>query len=235
MAKAMKRMTFLFAGLIAAAGVFAFKRLTTFVPPARPSTRFPLPISTGVGAAAAAMLTAAPAAHADKVDDAAVSLADAAYPVFQRINWAEAKPFVNYLGNANWDSRNLAIAIQKVLQMGIAASRSDITAAVTAHEKALRAAIGDNRILSPNGLVAPLFETEECFRTIARLITSAGSEKSMEVYNAVNALGTPALYNEFYASVGKEDAAAAYKIFMELAEVGKVSPELLKVSKYVMR
>lgn len=165
-------------------------------------------------------MTAVPAAHADKVDDAATRLADTVYPVFQRIDWAEASPFVNYLSSANWDSRNLAIAVQKVLQLGMAANRNDIVSAVAAHEKALRATIADNKMLAPNGLVAPLFETEEIFRSVARLLVSAGPEKNMDVYNAVNALGVPSFYSAAYSAVGSEDAVAGYKIFQELVEAG---------------
>ncbi|CAE8654184.1 unnamed protein product, partial [Polarella glacialis] len=87
--------------------------LPAFVPPpAGQSLRHGVHMSTAMGAAA--VLGAAPAAFADKIDDAATKLSEASYPFLKEIDWTS--PVYGSLPNAN-PVKVLAV-INKALVMG---------------------------------------------------------------------------------------------------------------------
>ncbi|CAE8705406.1 unnamed protein product [Polarella glacialis] len=106
--------------------------LPAFVPPpAGQSLRHGVHMSTAVGAAA--VLGAAPAAFADKIDDAATKLSEASYPFLKEIDWTSN--VYGSLPNAN-PVKVLAV-INKALVMGASMDSAALKKGVLAHASAI--------------------------------------------------------------------------------------------------
>merc|ERR1712064_193062 len=125
-----------------------------------------------LAAGAAAMLGAAPA-YADKIDDAAKKLSEASYPFLKEIDWTS--DVYGKLPTAS--PAEVMKAIDSMLKMGAAMDPSALKAGVLAHNTAISH--------MDYKLVTPLADYTAINAAIGHRVASAGSSKTMDVYNAI--------------------------------------------------
>jgi len=194
--------------IIAVIVFFAVSQLqqSTFVPPPvvhrSGSKLFPIATATAAGVAGAAP------AFADKIDDAAKKLTDAAYPLMQKIDWdsdiyAKAPPGLT--------SKQVLNAIDKVLVMGASMDSVTLNKAVEAHHQAI-VNLGDK-----SGVLAkPDFLAINA--ALGHAIAKTPKNKVMDVYYAFNKLISPDVGKFLLAKVGPETALPAYAGFIAFVE-----------------
>lgn len=195
-------------------------RQPTFVPaPSRRPEPFSL-LSAGAGLAGA--ISAAPSAFAaepkaiqDPVDRAAIKLTAAIYPLMQEIDWVKSPAVTKWFSSAssNWSPVDVAGAAKKVLEAGIAMEPGLVRNAVLAHDVALKAAMKNPKLMAPQPVV------EEVASSVARLIASAGDERSMAVYNAFANLGFADFQNDFYRTMDRREVDAVKDAWFEMVAV----------------
>jgi hypothetical protein len=193
--------------LIVALVVFMGLRHSTFVPPpARPAA--PMAAAGGL----LAMLGAAPAAHADKIDDAAKKLSEASYPFLKEIDWSSdvyaklptAGPFEQLK------------AIDKMIVMGAAMDPAALKAGAAAHHKAIGS-------IDAQG-VTTLADYTAINAAIGHMVASVPASKTMDVYNALAGFSLGKDVGPYMMSkVNAADASAAYKAFLDFKDVVKAS------------
>jgi hypothetical protein len=192
--------------LIVALVVFTGLRHSTFVPaPAR-----------GVApmAAAGGMLAmlGAPAAHADKIDDAAKKLSEASYPFLKEIDWTS--DVYAKLPTAGWNP--VLKAVDKMIVMGAAMDGAALKAGADAHHKAIGS-------IDAKG-VTSLADYTAVNAAIGHMVASAGQAKTMDVYNAFAGFNLGKDVGPYMMSkVNAGDASAAYSAFLEFKEAVKAS------------
>jgi len=190
--------------LIAAAAAACLCRLwpASFVP--APARHGPAAI-----AATAGVVGAAPAAFADRIDDAAKVLSEASYPLLKEINWNNG-----YYGSIPGVSPAAgAKAIAKTLEMGAAMDPKALKAGVKAHSDAISA-------INTEGVTSKAAYTK-INAALGHMIASAGEAKTMAVYDAwkeVVPAGAPAYLK---STVNGKDAEKAYRALMDFKDVVK--------------
>ncbi|CAE8654185.1 unnamed protein product [Polarella glacialis] len=181
--------------------------LPAFVPPpAGQSLRHGVHMSTAVGAAA--VLGAAPAAFADKIDDAATKLSEASYPFLKEIDWTS--PVYGSLPNAN-PVKVLAV-INKALVMGASMDAAALKKGVLAHASA----IGH---VDSKGMI-PLPDYTAINAAIGHMVASVPKNQVIDVLNAAGDVVRKEEVGAYMKSlVNSGDAEAAYKAFWEFKDV----------------
>merc|ERR1711879_751812 len=172
----------------------------------------PGPAGRSMGGAAAgtvAMLGAAPA-YADKIDDAAKKLSEASYPLLKEIDWTS-----DVYGKLPTASPAETLkAIDSMLKLGAAMEPSALKAGVLAHSTAISHV--DSK------LVTPLADFTAINSAIGHMIASAGSSKTMDVYNAFAKFNLGKDVGPYMMSkVNQGDHEAAYKALLEFKDVVK--------------
>ena len=159
-----------------------------------------------------ATLGAAPAAHADKIDDAAKKLSAASYPFLKEIDWTSdvyaklptAGPF------------DVLPAIDKMIVMGAAMDGAALKAGAMAHHKALGS-------IDAKG-VTTLADYTAINAAIGHMVASAGESKTMDVYNAFDSFSLGKDVGPYMMSkVSADDAKKAYEAFLEFKNAVKAS------------
>jgi hypothetical protein len=177
-----------------------------FVPPAGQRVGPGVHFSTAVGAAA--MLGAAPAAFADKIDDAAKKLSEASYPFLKEIDWKS--PVYGNLPNA--DPLKVLKAIKSALDMGAAMDPAALKAGVLAHSRSIDS-------IDAKG-VTSLADYQAINAAIGHMVASVPKSKVVDVYTAFSGLAPKQVVGEYMKSlVDAGDALAAYKAFWEFKDV----------------
>ncbi|CAE8641396.1 unnamed protein product [Polarella glacialis] len=181
--------------------------LPAFVPPpAGQSLGRGVHMSTAVGAAA--VLGAAPAAFADKIDDAATKLSAASYPFLKEIDWTS--PVYGSLPNAN--PVKVLAAIKKALVMGGSIDSGALKEAVLAHAKAIEH-------VDAKGMI-PLADYEAINAGIGHLVASVPNNQVVAVYSAFADVVKKEEVGAYMKSlVTSADAEAAYQAFWEFKDV----------------
>ncbi|CAE8739548.1 unnamed protein product [Polarella glacialis] len=172
--------------VVAMAAVVALCNLwmPAFVPPpAGQSLRHGVHMSTAVGAAG--VLGAAPAAFADKIDDAATKLSAASYPFLKEIDWTS--PVYGTLPRAN--PVKVLQAINKALVMGASMDSEALKKGVLAHASAIEH-------VDDKGMI-PLPDYEAINAAIGHMVASVPRKQVLDVYYA-------------FADVVKKDEVGAY-------------------------
>ncbi|CAE8614413.1 unnamed protein product [Polarella glacialis] len=182
-------------------------RLLAFVPPpAGQSLRHGVHMSTAVGAAA--VLGAAPAAFADKIDDAARKLSDASYPFLKEIDWTSK--VYGSLPNAN--PVKVLAAINKALVMGASMDSAALKKGVLAHATAITH-------VDSKGML-PLADYKQINQAIGHMVASVPENQVIDVYNAFGDVVRKEEVGEYMKSlVNSADAEAAYTAFWEFKDV----------------
>merc|ERR1719293_323936 len=189
--------------LVAAAAVAALCKLQGAFVPAPAGRSMPM------AAGAAAMLGAAPA-YADKIDDAAKKLSEAAYPFLKEIDWTSDV----YAKLPTQSPAEVIKAINAMLKMGVAMDPAPLKAGVLAHSTAISHV--DSK------LVVPLSAFTAINAAIGHMIKSAGNSKTMDVYNAIAKFNLGKDVGPYMMSkVSQGDAEAAYKALLEFKDVVK--------------
>ncbi|CAE8604945.1 unnamed protein product [Polarella glacialis] len=163
-------------------------------------------MSTAVGAAA--VLGAAPAAFADKIDDAATKLSEASYPCLKEIDWTSN--VYGSLPNAN-PVKVLAV-INKALVMGASMDSAALKKGVLAHANA----IGH---VDSKGMIG-LDDYQYINAAIGHMVASVPKSQVIDVYNAFADVVKKEEVGAYMKSlVNSADAEAAYKAFWEFKDV----------------
>lgn len=195
-----------FALVAAAALALCNLWLPAFVPPAGQHARHGVHAAAAVGAAA--MLSAAPAAHADSIDDAAKKLSAASYPFLKEIDWTS--PVFGNLPNQS--PIKVLKAITSALKMGAAAEPATLKAGVLAHAKAIDSIDGKG--------VTSLADYEAINAAIGHIVASVPKATVIDVYNAFAQVAPKDVVGAYMKStVNGADAEAAYKAFWEFKDV----------------
>ena len=195
---------------VAAVGAVALwaTRGPTFVP--GPGARMP-DLRVGM-AAAPALLSAAPAAWADGIADASAKFSEAAYPVAQKIDWGNSQAIAKYLAQASAkDPKGIALAVDKLLEVGLTMDPALVKTAVQVHEKAIKGALGNK------GLVASKADFAAVNEALARMIASADREKFFYLLSAFP--GNKELQMKLFSENNPAQAKAAYEAFLKLTNV----------------
>ncbi|CAE8719620.1 unnamed protein product [Polarella glacialis] len=175
-------------------------------PPAGQNLRRGVQMSTAVGAAA--VLGAAPAAFADKIDDAATKLSEASYPFLKEIDWTS--PVYGSLPNAN-PGKVLAV-INKALVMGASMDSAALKKGVLAHASA----IGN---VDAKGMI-PLADYTAINAAIGHMVASVPKKQVIDVYNAfADVVKKEEVGTYMQSLVNDADARAAYRAFWEFKDV----------------
>merc|ERR1712107_572515 len=107
-------------------------------------------------------------------------------------------------------------AIDKMLVMGAAMDPAALKAGVLAHSKAIQNVNGK--------LVTPLADYTAINAAIGHMVASAGTAKTMDVYNAFAKFNLGKDVGPYMMSnVTQGDAEAAYKAFLEFKDVVKAA------------
>lgn len=183
-----------------------------FVPAAGNNMRASMPVSPAAAGAAAATLLSVPAAYADNIDDAAKKFSERALPLFKKLDWSANPEWAKYLTAASYDGKALAVALDRVLLQAMSMNPELITKSVEAHSHAIKN-VGPDLVLQPEDM-------EAVSGSIARLIGSAGTGKSLAVYDSMVKAGVGGLAEEYYEKLGP-DAVQAWKAFFELQQAVK--------------
>lgn len=166
----------------------------------------------------AAVVSAAPD-YSDKLGGAAKALADASYPLIKKIDWERTPVLTKWLDDsaAKWNPEKIAAAVDSTLQLGVAMDQDLVRKSVAAHDAAILHSVGKF------GLKAPLADHEAVTESIVRMLASAPPEKVKAVFDAYSEVGLQDLNKEWFAKMTPASAEAAYKTFLALSEVVKVS------------
>ena len=194
-------------GLLVALVVFMGLRGSSFVPaPARAAA------PTAAAGGAVAMLGLAPAAHADKIDDAAKKLSEASYPFLKEIDWKS--DVYGKLPTAN--PLQVLKAVDKMIVMGAGMDSAALKAGAEAHHKAIGSIDGSG--------VTSLADYTAVNAAIGHMVASAGESKTMDVYNAFAGFNLGKDVGPYMMSkVNAADASAAYTAFLEFKDAVKAS------------
>jgi hypothetical protein len=167
--------------------------------------------SAPMAAGAVAMLGAAPA-FADKIDDAAKKLSEASYPFLKEIDWTSDV----YAKLPTQGPLETLKAIDKMLVMGAAMDPAALKAGVLAHSKGIGS-------IDAKG-VTTLADYTAMNAALGHMVASAGTQKTMDVYNAIAKFNLGNDVGPYMMSkVTQGDAEAAYKAFLEFKDVVKAS------------
>ena len=181
----------------------------------RHSTFVPAPARSAAPMAAAGLLATvglAPAAHADKIDDAAKKLSEKAYPFLQQIDWTSDV----YAKLPTADVFDTLKTIDKMIVMGAAMDGEALKQGALAHSAAIQN-IDDKGVI-------PLADFEAINAAIGHMVASAGNKKTMDVYNAFDNLKLGKNVGPYMMSkVNAQAAKDAYEAFMEFKEAVKTS------------
>ncbi|CAE8582220.1 unnamed protein product [Polarella glacialis] len=195
--------------VVAMAAVVALCNLwmPAFVPPpAGQSLRHGVHMSTAVGAAG--VLGAAPAAFADKIDDAATKLSAASYPFLKEIDWTS--PVYGTLPRAN--PVKVLQAINKALVMGASMDSEALKKGVLAHASAIEH-------VDDKGMI-PLPDYEAINAAIGHMVASVPRKQVLDVYYAFADVVKKDEVGAYMKSlVNSIDAEEAYKAFWEFKDV----------------
>jgi len=149
----------------------------------------------------------------DAIGAAAAKLASAAYPFMKQVPW-NSDEFLLTPGKA--DPIGWAKAIGKIIGMGASMDGELVKAGCLAHHAAMTGLPADV-VCSESKLTAIL-------ASIGRMIASVPEAKTMEVYNAVEALVDEGVPKYLMSKVNEADAKAAYEALLEFVEVVKANP-----------
>jgi len=157
--------------------------------------------------------------YTDKLGAAAKELADASYPLIQKIDWEKSPVLTKWLGSASetWEPAKIAAAVDSTLKASAAMDSQLIVKAVAAHDKAVVDAINQP------GLVTPLADHEAVTESIVRMLASAPPEKVKAVFDTYAEVGLKDLNGQWFSTLNPADAEAAYKTFLALSEVVKAT------------
>jgi len=173
-----------------------------------PPSRKPVAVASATGFMAC-LASAAPA-FADKIDDAAEKLAAGSYAFLKEVPWTASTygtlPEVK-------DPLQVLKVVDKCLILGAAMDSAALKEGVLAHSRAI-SSIDANGVTSQQDYAAIL-------KAIGHMIASAGTPKTMDVYNAGLELvpGSSKVPAYLMSTVKPEDAVAAYKEFIEFTTV----------------
>merc|ERR1712157_26533 len=159
--------------------------------------------------------SAGPAASApsgDKIGDAAKKLSDASYPFLKEVDWT-SDLYIKPLPGAS--ASQALKAVDKAIVMGSAMDGNLLKAAADAHHKAITS-------VDAKGVTSAA-DYEAVNAGIGRIVASAGTQKTMDVYNAFAGLLNPAVPNKMFSMVNPLDANAAAKAFYEFKDVVKAA------------
>merc|ERR1719310_886257 len=152
----------------------------------------------------------APAAHADRIDDAAKKLSEASYPFLKEIDWSS-----DVYGKLPTASPiDVLKAIDKMIVMGGAMDMEALKAGGLAHSKAIAG-------IDSKG-VPTLEDYTAINAAIGHMVASVPESKTMDVYNAFAKFNLGKDVGPYMMSkVNAEDASAAYKAFLEFKDAVK--------------
>jgi len=145
----------------------------------------------------------------DAIDAAAKTLSSASYPFLKEVDWFA--PYYKSLP-ALKPLEGLT-AVGKALDMGAAMDSDSLRAGVLAHAKA----IGD---IDAKG-VLPLDDYVAINAAIGHMVASAGTQKTMAVYDAFKKIVPADVPYYLVSTVKGLDAQTAYKALMEFKDVVK--------------
>jgi hypothetical protein len=195
---------------VGAVGATVLLKNSAFVP--APKASHGAPAAAAVGAAAT--LGAAPA-FADPIGDAAVTLADAAYPFMKDVDWYTSL----YLGKPGGTASAVdwVKAVDKAIVMGGAMDSKLLSDAAMSHHKAIGTIDPITGLLSKGSFA-------DVNAAIGRLIASVPEDKTMDVYNSFKALVGPDVPAYLMSTVKEDDAKAAYEGLVAFKDVVKANP-----------
>merc|ERR1712014_298163 len=148
-----------------------------------------------------------PQADAQATFEAFKKLADASYPMLQKIDWAGTGVLDKYVTNTPASKQG----IQALLDAGLAMDPKVIQGATQAHLDAVNAVDGQ--------LLTPLANHEAVTVAIAKLIASAPPAKIKAVFDTVpNVQG---LNLDWFSTMSVPDAVKSYQAFLETAAAVK--------------
>jgi hypothetical protein len=134
-------------------------------------------------------------------------LADASYPMLQKINWADTAVLDNYVAKTPATKES----ISALLDAGLAMDMKVVQGATKAHLDAVNAVDGS--------LLTPLANHEAVTVAIAKLIASAPPAKIKAVFDTVpNVQGLNA---DWFSTMDVADAVKSYQAFLETAAAVK--------------
>jgi len=157
---------------------------------------------------------AAPASapSGDAIGAAAKKLSDASYPFLKEIDWL-SDIYIKPLPGVS--AQQALKAVDKAIVMGSAMDGNLLRAAADAHHKAITS-------VDAKGVTSAA-DYEAVNAGIGRIVASAGTQKTMDVYNAFAGLLNPAVPNKMFSMVNPLDANAAAKAFYEFKDVVKAA------------
>merc|ERR1719272_1332562 len=123
------------------------------------------------------------------------------YPLFDKVDWQRNQVFAKWLGTApeKWDGKKLNIALDKLLEAGLAMDQSLVAKSVQAHLKG----IVDGRADTKAMLKADGGDVKAITVSIANMLASAGSPKIKAVFDGFKAVGIDDLNRDEWKVVGK--------------------------------
>merc|ERR1712127_406611 len=143
------------------------------------------------------------------VGAAAKKLADASYPMLQKVNWANTGVLNKYVTNTPANKAG----ISALLDAGLAMDMKTVQGATQAHLDAVNAVDGS--------LLTPLANHEAVTVAIAKLIASAPPAKIKAVFDTVPRV--EGLNFDWFSTMSVPDAVKSYQAFLETAAAVKSS------------
>lgn len=154
-------------------------------------------------------VAAPPSRTPDAIDAAAKKLSDASYPFMKEVDWS-ASYYRDLPGLKPLEGLK---AVGKALDMGAAMDSNSLREGVLAHAKAIGS-------IDAKG-VLPLDDFVAINSAIGHMVASAGTQKTMGVYDAFKKLVPTEVPSYLMSTVNANDAQVAYKALMEFKDVVK--------------
>jgi len=155
------------------------------------------------------------ASKADAIEEAAAKLSKAAYPFMLQVDWFD--PVFN-LPPGKADPIGWTKAIGTIIDHGASMDAELVKAGCEAHHVAIR-----NLPPSRNGVCSEA-QLTRINASIGRMIASVPESKTMDVYNAVEALVDKKVPEHLMGKVSEAHAKAAYDALIEFTQVVKANP-----------
>eukprot|EP00933_Yihiella_yeosuensis_P024924 TRINITY_DN1931_c0_g1_i1.p1 TRINITY_DN1931_c0_g1~~TRINITY_DN1931_c0_g1_i1.p1 ORF type:complete len:391 (-),score=125.72 TRINITY_DN1931_c0_g1_i1:299-1471(-) len=152
-----------------------------------------------------------------EIGAAAKKLADATYPIAQKIDWTNAPAISEYITKVSTeDPKKVAAAFDKVLEVGLTMDPAAVQVATRAHLKGLKDALPDvqlPKVLDPTnkGLLTDREDWDAIMEQTARMIATADPVKFKDILTAFpgNAELQMKLFQTYTQATGKEKEAFA--------------------------
>ncbi|KAL9139156.1 PCP peridinin chlorophyll protein extrinsic protein [Amphidinium carterae] len=156
-----------------------------------------------------ALVPAAPAAFADSIADASKKFSEATYPIAEKFDWGGSSAVAKYIADASASNpRQAALAVEKLLEVGLTMDPKLVRAAVEAHSKALDSAKTNAKLMASKEDFAAVNEA------LARMIASADKQKFAALRTAFPE--SRELQGKLFAGNNGYEAEKAYESFKAL-------------------